>query len=74
MIVVDFFAERHDGVKLYRTYSSDGMLIERDGVMYEEAIDPESTGRTYRETDQMIPVVEEVTEDNGTTDGEKETE
>lgn len=58
MIVVEFFKERRDGVKLYRTYSSEGFMIERDGVVYEEAIDPEDTGRTYTETDILIQAEE----------------
>lgn len=37
-----------------RIYSDIGMKIERDGVQYDDAIDPASTGRTYTETD--IPI------------------
>ena len=37
-----------------RTYSDIGMKIERDGVQYDDAIDPASFGRTYTETD--IPI------------------
>lgn len=37
-----------------RTYSSDGYMIERDGVRYSEAIDPADLGRTYTETDEPI--------------------
>lgn len=41
-----------------RTYSDAGMLIERDGARYEEAIDPAELGRTYAETDEPIPDAE----------------
>lgn len=58
MIVIEFYRQRRDGVNLYRTYSSEGKFIERDGVKYEEAIDPEDSNRTYTETDEMIPVEE----------------
>lgn len=44
-----------DGVSYMRTYSDAGMLIERDGALYEEAIDPAGSGRTYTESDQPIP-------------------
>lgn len=39
---------------LTRAYSDANMLIERDGVRYEEAVDPKSYGRTYTETN--IPI------------------
>lgn len=51
MIVIEFYETRYDGVNLYRTYSSEGFQIERDGVLYDEAIDPEGTNRVYIETD-----------------------
>lgn len=37
-----------------RTYSDVGYMVERDGVRYSEAIDPEELGRTYTETDEPI--------------------
>ena len=49
MIVTEFYKTRNDGVKLVRTYSDKGYSIERDGVLYEEAIDPENSGRVYTE-------------------------
>ena len=39
---------------LTRTYSDSGYYIQRDGVRYEEAIDPAGSGRTYTETDDLI--------------------
>lgn len=50
MIVTEFYRTREDGVRLVRNYSDAGKLIERDGVVYEEAIDPEDSGRVYTET------------------------
>jgi len=44
-----------DGVSYARAYSDARMLIERDGALYEEAIDPIDNGRTYTESDQPIP-------------------
>ncbi len=51
MIKTEFYLTRGDGVKLYRTYSTSGKMIERDGELYSEAIDPEGVNRTYTETD-----------------------
>ena len=50
MIIKEFYKTREDGVNLYRTYSDEGYMLERDGVLYEEAIDPEGSGRIYTET------------------------
>lgn len=49
MIVTEFYKTRNDGVNLVRTYSDKGYSIERDGVIYDEAIDPENSGREYTE-------------------------
>ena len=43
-----------NGKEFVRTYSDSGMMVERDGVMYSEAIDPADSGRTYTETDEPI--------------------
>lgn len=40
--------------KLIRTYSDTGVKIKRDGVIYDEAVDPIELNRKYTETD--IPV------------------
>lgn len=58
MIVTEFYRKRRDGVRLARTYSDANFYIERDGVQYEEAIDPEDSGRVYTETDIPIPMPE----------------
>lgn len=43
-----------NGKELVRTYSDHGFMIEREGVCYDEAIDPIDTGRTYTETEILI--------------------
>lgn len=43
-----------DGRFFTYTYSSIGMKIERDGILYDEAYDPEEFHRTYTETDTPI--------------------
>lgn len=58
-IVTEFYRTREDGVRLVRTYSDTNHYIQRDGVVYSEAIDPEEPGRVYTETDQLIETEEE---------------
>lgn len=53
-IVTEYYRTRSDGVVLRRTYSDSGKMIERDGVLYSEAVDPEGSGRVYSETDVDI--------------------
>lgn len=48
-IVTEHYKTRADGVELVRTYSDAGCLIERDGIQYDEAIDPANLNRTYAE-------------------------
>ena len=59
MIVTEYFKTRSDGVVLNRTYSDAGMLIERDGVRYSEAVDPAHLNRAYVETDDLLDTSEE---------------
>ena len=54
LIVVD---ER----QLRRTWSDAGFMIERDGAMYSEAVDPVEFDRVYTETN--IPVESESTDE-----------
>ena len=61
MIIAEYYMIRSDGVVLNRTYSDAGMMIERDGVRYSEAVDPAELGRVYVETDE--PVESEVEEE-----------
>lgn len=58
MIITEFYRTREDGVVLNRSYSDLGMMIEREGIRYSEAIDPAELNRTYTETDEPIEVVE----------------
>ena len=53
-IDTEYYKTRDDGVVLNRTYSTLGMIIERDGVPYSEAVDPAELNRKYIETD--IPI------------------
>lgn len=43
-----------NGVEYDYTYSDAGMMIERDGARYSEAVDPLNSGREYIETDEPI--------------------
>lgn len=61
MIVREFYAERMDGVKLYRTYSDTNKYIKKVGTAeeYSEAIDVESAPYKYEETNKEIEQYEE---------------
>ena len=56
MIIKEFYQERSDGVKLYRTYSDANLMIrqEQTGAEYAEAIDVENSDYTYIETEAPI--------------------
>lgn len=43
-----------NGENFTKTYSSDGYMVERDGIRYSEAIDPAELNRQYTETDEPI--------------------
>lgn len=43
-----------NGKPFVKTYSSIGMMVERDGVRYSEANDPAEFNRIYTETDEPI--------------------
>ena len=54
------------GRDFVKTYSDLGMMVERNGVRYSEAIDPAEFNRQYIETDEPIDkeeLEEEVTEE-----------
>ena len=63
MIVREFYRTRKDGVDLYRTYSDEGLKIQKVGTdeIYDEAIDIDGAPYTYVETD--IPIEQEETEE-----------
>ena len=56
-----------DGKEYIRTYSSEGVYLEREGARYSEAIDPVELNREYTETDEVIVYEGEVTEDDYST-------
>ena len=54
-----------NGRDFVKTYSDKGMMVEREGVRYSEAIDPAEFGRQYIETDEKIePIREGMTEED----------
>lgn len=61
MIKREFYKERNDGVKLYKTYSDENYRIRKVGTdeIYDEAIDVKSSNYEYIETDEKIEEVEE---------------
>lgn len=65
MIQREFYTQRKDGVKLYRTYSDAGMMIRQTetSVEYAEAIDVEDAPYTYTETETPIEMPETTTEE-----------
>ena len=56
MIQREFYTQREDGVKLYRTYSDAEMMIRQNetGVEYAEAIDVEGAAYSYTETETPV--------------------
>lgn len=48
-----------DGTPLVRTYSTANLYIQRDGVLYAEAVDPQKFNRVYHESDVKIEQEEE---------------
>ena len=62
MIQREKYAVREDGVSLWRTYSDQGMMIQKNGTgeRYVEAVDVEESGCTYLETD--VPIEEDTDE------------
>lgn len=49
-----------NGRKLVRTYSDTGHMVRQNGtgVVYSEVVDPVEMGRTYTETDELVPDTE----------------
>lgn len=66
MIQREFYVQRKDGVKLYRTYSDAGMMIQQTetGTEYTEAIDVEGAPYTYTETEMQIKAPEMIDEED----------
>ena len=61
MIQREFYTQRKDGVKLYRTYSDAGMMIRQNetGAVFDEAVDVENAPYTYTETADPVAEPEE---------------
>ncbi len=57
MVKTEFFKTRADGVNLYRTFSTEGQLIQQaeTGIVYDEAVDVEGAVYTYEETGEAAP-------------------
>lgn len=60
MIKREFYIERKDGVRLYKTYSDAGLKIRQieTGLVYDSAIDVEDANYTYEETEIKIEEVD----------------
>ena len=58
MIKREFYKERNDGVKLYKTYSDENYRIRKVGTdeIYDEAIDVFPIQYNYEETSEKIEV------------------
>lgn len=56
MIIKEFFRTREDGVRLFKSYSDNGVYIHKLGTdeEYSEAIDVEDSWFFYEETDRPI--------------------
>lgn len=56
MIIKELHRKRVDGVKLYRTYSDQGLKIKQveTGRVYDQAIDVDGAPFTYVETEEKI--------------------
>lgn len=65
MIITEYHSTRADGTILNRTYSDAGFYIIQNGTgaKYTEAIDPMSMNRTYTESEELLPVEPEETEE-----------
>lgn len=61
MIIKEYYSTRADGARLIRTYSDQNKYIQKVGTqeVYSEAIDLESKGYVYEETDKEIEEIYE---------------
>lgn len=57
MIKKEYHSTRADGVKLYKTYSTDNLKIKQleTGHIYDTAIDVDGAPFTYEETTELVP-------------------
>ena len=65
MVITEFYGNRFDGVKLYRTYSDINHYIIQHPteIEYEDAIDVEDAPYTYTESDREIEDIPEIIEE-----------
>ena len=58
MIKREFYKERNDGVKLYKTYSDENYRIQKVGTdeIYDEAIDVFPIQYNYEETSEKVEI------------------
>ena len=61
MIVKEYYGNRKDKVKLYKTYSDNNKIIHKIGTdeEYDIAIDVENAPFEYEETDKDIPKIDD---------------
>ena len=66
MIKREFYKERNDGVKLYKTYSDENYRIRKVGTdeIYDEAIDVFPIQYNYEETSEKVEIENNQLEDN----------
>jgi hypothetical protein len=66
MIVTEFYREREDGIKLFRTYSDAHKYVSREGesVKYEEIICSEDRLGVFVESEEEIVKIDENGDDN----------
>ena len=66
MIRREFYKERNDGVKLYKTYSDENYRIQKVGTdeIYDEAIDVFPIQYNYEETSEKVEIENNQLEDN----------
>ena len=59
-IIKELYRTREDKVKLYKTYSDKGLMIQKVGTeeIYDEAIDVEDASYEYEETDTPVETSE----------------
>lgn len=62
MIQKEFYRKREDGVKLFRTFSTENKYIKKVGTSeeYSEAVDIEGAPYEYEETDREIETYEDI--------------
>ena len=66
MIKREFYKERNDGVKLYKTYSDENYRIQKVGTdeIYDEAIDVFPIQYNYEETSEKVEIENNQLEDS----------